>query len=160
MGFSGHESWGGLPCPLPGDLPDPGTEPRSSSLQADSLLFEPPRMILISLHHDLSGNIILLKVVPCPLLYFTSIMESQHFVLTAFRHFRYDFTFPTCNVSVNLPPMDLQNTLSIITDGWHFFLLKPSGALEGFPGMEDFLSPISCRQDFSHNLPWVPRDGF
>ena len=26
MGFSGHESWGGLPCPLPGDLPDPGME--------------------------------------------------------------------------------------------------------------------------------------
>ena len=26
--------------------------------------------------------------------------------------------------------------------------------------MEDFLSPISCRRDFSHyNLPWVPRDG-
>jgi len=30
----------------------------------------------------------------------------------------------------------------------------------GFLDMEDFLSPISCRRDFSHyNLPWVPRDG-
>ena len=29
MGFSRQESWGGLPCPPPGDLPDPGIEPTS-----------------------------------------------------------------------------------------------------------------------------------
>ena len=29
MGFSRQEYWGGLPCPLLGDLPDPGTEPAS-----------------------------------------------------------------------------------------------------------------------------------
>ena len=27
MGFSRQEYWGGLPCPPPGDLPDPGIEP-------------------------------------------------------------------------------------------------------------------------------------
>ena len=27
MGFSGPEHWSGLPCPPPGDLPDPETEP-------------------------------------------------------------------------------------------------------------------------------------
>ena len=37
MGFSRQEYWSGLPCPSPGDLPDPGTEPRSLTLQADSL---------------------------------------------------------------------------------------------------------------------------
>ena len=26
MGFSRQESWSGLPCPLPGELPDPGVE--------------------------------------------------------------------------------------------------------------------------------------
>ena len=31
-----------VPCPSPGDLPDPGTEPGSPALQADSLLSEPP----------------------------------------------------------------------------------------------------------------------
>ena len=41
MGFSRKEYWSGLPCPPPGDLPDPGTEPRSPALQADSLLSEP-----------------------------------------------------------------------------------------------------------------------
>ena len=42
MGFSRHESWGGLPFPTPRDLPDAGIEPTSPALQADSLLSEPP----------------------------------------------------------------------------------------------------------------------
>ena len=29
MGFSRQEYWSGLPCPPPGDLPNPGTEPTS-----------------------------------------------------------------------------------------------------------------------------------
>ena len=41
MGFSRQEYWSGLPLPSPGDLPDPGTEPRSSTLQADALPSEP-----------------------------------------------------------------------------------------------------------------------
>ena len=42
MRFSRQEYWSGLPCPLPGDLPDPGFEPRSSALQVNSLLSESP----------------------------------------------------------------------------------------------------------------------
>ena len=42
MGFSRQEYWRGLPCPPPGDLPNPGIEPRSPTLQADSLPTEPP----------------------------------------------------------------------------------------------------------------------
>ena len=41
MGFSRQEYWSGLPCPPPGDLPQPGIKPASptaSTLQADSLL--------------------------------------------------------------------------------------------------------------------------
>ena len=37
MGFSRQGYWSGLPFPSPGDLPDPGIEPRSPALQADSL---------------------------------------------------------------------------------------------------------------------------
>ena len=40
MGFFGREYWSGLPFPSPGDLPDPGIEPGSPALQADSLLTE------------------------------------------------------------------------------------------------------------------------
>ena len=37
------EYWSGLPCPPPRYLPNPGLEPRSPALQADSLTSEPPR---------------------------------------------------------------------------------------------------------------------
>ena len=42
MGFSRQEYWSGLPFPSPGDLPNPGIEPRSPTLQADALTSEPP----------------------------------------------------------------------------------------------------------------------
>ena len=38
MGFSRQDNWRGLLCPLPGDLLDPGIEPRSPALRADPLL--------------------------------------------------------------------------------------------------------------------------
>ena len=41
MEFSRLEYWSGQPFPSPGDLPTPGIEPRSSTLQADSLPAEP-----------------------------------------------------------------------------------------------------------------------
>ena len=42
MEFFSQECWSGLPFPSPGDLPDPGIEPGSPSLQADALPSEPP----------------------------------------------------------------------------------------------------------------------
>ena len=47
-GFSRQEYWSRLPCPPPGDLPNPGTESRSPALQVDSLPDEPqgsPRLL-------------------------------------------------------------------------------------------------------------------
>ena len=41
MGFSRQEYWSGLPFPSPGDLPNPGIEPRSPALHVDDLLAEP-----------------------------------------------------------------------------------------------------------------------
>ena len=41
-GFSKQEYWSGLPFPSPGDLPDPGIEPKSPTLQAGSLPSDPP----------------------------------------------------------------------------------------------------------------------
>ena len=50
MGFSRQGYWSGLPCPPPGDLPNPGIEPRSPTLQADSLPSEPPGKIHTHTH--------------------------------------------------------------------------------------------------------------
>ena len=42
MGFSRQRYRSGLPFPSPGDLPNPGIEPGSPALQADTLPYEPP----------------------------------------------------------------------------------------------------------------------
>ena len=42
MEFSRQEYWSGLPFLSPWDLPNPGIEPGSPALRADSLLSEPP----------------------------------------------------------------------------------------------------------------------
>ena len=42
MGFSRQECWSELPFPSPGNLPNPGIEPRSPTWQADALTSEPP----------------------------------------------------------------------------------------------------------------------
>ena len=45
MGFSMQEYWSGLPCPPPGDLPNPGIKPlarASPAFQAGSLPTEAP----------------------------------------------------------------------------------------------------------------------
>ena len=42
MGLSRQEYWNGLPFPSPGDLPNPPMEPRSPTLQADTLTSESP----------------------------------------------------------------------------------------------------------------------
>ena len=50
--FSRQERWSGLPCPSPGDLPNPGIEPRSLSypaLDADSLPLAPPVCFIVLL---------------------------------------------------------------------------------------------------------------
>ena len=41
QGFPRQEYWSGLPFPSPGDLSDPGIEPGTPALQADSLPSEP-----------------------------------------------------------------------------------------------------------------------
>ena len=42
LGFSRQQYWTGLPCPHPGDLPNPGIEPGSPASQKDSLPTESP----------------------------------------------------------------------------------------------------------------------
>ena len=45
MGFSRPEYLSGQPFPSPGDLPNPGIEPRSLTLQTDSLPAEPQNFL-------------------------------------------------------------------------------------------------------------------
>ena len=58
MGFPRQEYWSGLPFPPPGDRPNPGFEPVSPALQADSLplshLGSPSYQTAITLNSDSS----------------------------------------------------------------------------------------------------------
>ena len=48
MGFSRQKYWSGLPCPPPGDLPDPGIEPGPPVSQADYLPPGKPSILVYS----------------------------------------------------------------------------------------------------------------
>ena len=76
MGFSRQEYWNGLSFPSPVDLPDPGIEPGSPALQADSLPSEPPGnpQFLFFFHENV------LNVVKC----FFYISLDNHFFLHSF----------------------------------------------------------------------------
>ena len=61
MGFSRQEYWSGLPFPSPGDLPNPGIEPESPAVQADSLpteLWGKPQWVYRWLHFSLLPSLI------------------------------------------------------------------------------------------------------
>ena len=67
MGFSRQEYWSGLPCPPPGDLPNPGVKPRSLTSTAlvgrffiTSTPWEAPQIgitTVCSLEHSITWNL-------------------------------------------------------------------------------------------------------
>ena len=61
MEFSSQEYWSGLLCPPPRDLPNPGTEPRSPTLQADSLLID--RATILESHKLSKLNFFKMRIV-------------------------------------------------------------------------------------------------
>ena len=65
MGFSRQEYWSGLPFTSPGDLPDPGIEPRSPTLQADPLPSEPPGNPMTNLNSILKSRDVILPTKMC-----------------------------------------------------------------------------------------------
>ena len=71
LGFSRQEYWSGLPFPSPGDLPDPGIEPRSPALQANALTSEPLRC------HQ-KGLSLILGAMNLSNVFFPSILVSQY----------------------------------------------------------------------------------
>ena len=57
MEFSRQEYWSGLPFPSSGDLPNPGIEPGSPSLQAEALLSEPKPPIFPSIKQNYISSV-------------------------------------------------------------------------------------------------------
>ena len=70
MEFSRQEYWSGLPFFFPGDLHNPGMEPRSPALQADSLPSEPPGKISLYLGQKKERKKECEVAKSCPTLYY------------------------------------------------------------------------------------------
>ena len=70
MEFFRQEYWSGLSFSSPGELPDPGIEPRSPALQADFLLSETPEKLSIISYYRLF-QFLLLEIVYSGLLFFS-----------------------------------------------------------------------------------------
>ena len=63
MEFSRQEYWSGLSFPSPGDLPNPGIEPGSPTLQADALSSEPQGKPILGFTGELFHFVIFLFLV-------------------------------------------------------------------------------------------------
>ena len=96
MKFSRQEYWSGLPFPSPGDLQDPGFEPRSPALQADSIPSEPPGKLQRKGSAQFSLSVVSDSLRPhglqasqsitnsrslCRLMSIESVMPSNHLIL-------------------------------------------------------------------------------
>ena len=59
MGFSRQEYWSGLPCPPPGDLPNPAIEPvcLTSTCVGRRVLYHNPKMHSLNLYFSFGDNI-------------------------------------------------------------------------------------------------------
>ena len=75
MEFSRPEYCSGFPFPFPGDLPNPGIEPRSPALQADSLPSEPPGNPV----NTRVGSLSLLQRVVCVCAYIYTVPKELFF---------------------------------------------------------------------------------
>ena len=80
VGFSGQEYRSGLPFPSPGDNPNPGIEPGSATLQADSLPSEPPEkpFIHVSFPNTLTCG---MDQASCPVEYMIHLIASLRYYL-------------------------------------------------------------------------------
>ena len=66
--FSRQEYWSRLPCPLPGDLPNPGIEPKSPALQEDSSPMETlgkPKFIYSGTERERESVCVCVRVCVC-----------------------------------------------------------------------------------------------
>ena len=106
MGFFRKEYWSGLPFSLPGDLPDPGIQPASPALQANSLPTEAlgnPIKEAISFVQTLTGG--------------TKIARTKEYLLCSnllTRHWAYMTSFNLSNyIKVALFPLFKEKELRI-----------------------------------------------
>ena len=98
-GFSRQEYWSGFPCPPPRSLPNPGIEPRSPTLQADSLPSETPEKPHLTVLGIQSIHQILIDL---SLLYYHSKTEHTKTVIICFPQIMFIQSLIVRNFSYNV----------------------------------------------------------
>ena len=165
MGFSRQEYWSGLPFPSPGDLPDPGIEPGSPTLQADSLGSEPPGnplafQIRTQYQEDHAAGMERQEKVAIPLLLWFNVKEPQLPPLLGRKAFRFLFLFLLLPVSEVLQDNSL--ALQVVLEG----LLAHAGHAPPQEGPHEGLGPLGshvllgdkmvrCCSGWDHPGPWA-----
>ena len=89
--FSRQEYQNGLPCPPPGDLPDPATEVRSPALQMDSLPAELP----VKSNYQVTGTNFTINIVMSILIPIQK-MRQKYLLIRAVFHF-----FPQVSIYIS-----------------------------------------------------------
>ena len=95
-GFSRQEYWSGFPCPPPGNLPDPGIEPRSPALQVDSFTIwatreahDKPSQYIKKQRHHISNNVHMVKAMVFPIVMYGceswTMKKAEHWRFDAFK---------------------------------------------------------------------------
>ena len=137
MEFSRQEYWNGLPFPSPGDLPDPGIQPGSPALQADSLPSEPgtgAQMVWNNglKHHFLSQSQCTWNFITAA--HACAVLAAEHIIcmysvqnrLTCLSLVGYESLFPHLQKSVENIPCRYPFWTSNSTCLWDFAMTKTS----------------------------------
>ena len=111
MDFSKEEYWSGLPLPTSGNLHDPRIKPGSSTFQADSLPYEPPRKPLFPLLTFYWNAPVVLKLLLLPALINCSRIFYE--VFWASRQYNWCWKATRINESFSFP-WSLRDQLSLL----------------------------------------------
>ena len=142
-GFSRQKYWSGLPFPFPRDLPNPGIEPRSPTLQADSLPSEPPGKPVSSL--PISPFSFPLSFLFGTLAHFPQGFPFFHIILSS----SYDLIFTESITPANKP---IRAAPNVKTQAKHTFIPLFFSSQPGFMG-EEPVSKVSVFSSF-HTFHW------
>ena len=111
-GFPRQEHWSGWPFPSPGDLSKPGTEPRSSALQANYFLSEPPGKPTFTQTHTYV-HICINKIQ-------NQLQQTSLLMATANRSSKYYSNLISCQLLIHMVSPIWLCTIWLISELFHF----------------------------------------
>ena len=133
MGFSRLEYWNGSPFPFPGDLPNPGIEPRSPALEEDSLPAEP------------QGKLKKTGMSCLSLLQGIFLTQESNWGLLHCRWILYQLSYEGSPLGSKMTFYSkLQREMSVFSSVWEWFIDSIIGLCCGWPQNQHHVSVFCC----------------